>query len=85
MLKFETLKLILNSVMFFHFPASPSCLPDLTCDNSAVVSRKAEDAYPTGASCPYSWFLASSLAKGYDPSVKMSRADRNPWLAKIGF
>jgi hypothetical protein len=28
---------------------------------------------------------ASSLAKGYDPlySVKMSRADRNPWLGKM--
>jgi len=30
---------------------------------------------------------ASSLAKGYDPlyssRVKMSRADRNPWLAKM--
>ena len=25
----------------------------------------------------------SSLAKGYDPLVKMSRADRNPWLAKM--
>ena len=29
--------------------------------------------------------LSSSLAKGYDPlySSSMSRADRNPWLAKI--
>jgi hypothetical protein len=28
-------------------------------------------------------FTASSLAKGYDPLYSSSRADRNPWLAKM--
>jgi hypothetical protein len=43
--------------------------------HSSKVRLKYDNAYQ----------VTSSLAKGYDPSalLKMSTADRNPWLAKM--